>query len=81
MRGTTAPARVLLPVLLVLGCSVAEFGLPEAGGGLPVTVFVPAGVTPADVGIALDGEDVRALFSEGAAGPHRDASAPGPGLA
>ena len=69
MRRTALPALALL--LLVLGCDgfrVAEFGLPNPGGGLPVTVLVNAGVSPADVQIALDGEDVRSLFSAGPGG-------------
>jgi hypothetical protein len=66
MRSARRPALLALAVLLALACDqlpIAEIGLPQAGGGLPVTVFVPAGVDPAVLGIALDGQDVRPLFT------------------
>jgi hypothetical protein len=66
----TARAALAL-LLLAVGCDsvrVAEFGIPSAGGGLPVTVLLEAGVLPADVQIALDGADVRSLFSPGPGG-------------
>src|SRR4029453_12782176 len=59
---------LLLPVLLVLGCDgyrVADIGVPAAGGGLPVTLHLRPGVDPGGAQIALDGQDVRALFSGG----------------
>ena len=61
----------LLALLFAFGCDrfrIAEFGIPTAGGGLPVTVFLNAGVAPGDVAIALDGADVRPLFSAGGPG-------------
>jgi hypothetical protein len=80
MRNTARPALALL--LLALGCDsfrVADFGIPLAGGGLPVTVYVNAGVSPADVQIALDGADVRSLFTAGPEGLVATLPLPAPG--
>src|SRR5262245_31472615 len=84
MRTTPRPALLLLllPLLLALGCDgflVAQFGVPQAGGGLPVTVFVNPGVDPADVQIALDGGDVRGLFAPGPDGLVGALPLPAPG--
>ncbi len=76
------PTLLLVPLLLALGCDdirVAEFGLPAAGGGLPVTVFVDAGVAPGDVQIVLDGQDVRPLFTPGPSGLTATLPLPAPG--
>lgn len=78
---TLRSALVLVPILLVLGCGgrVVEIGVPVAGGGLPVTVYVGAGVDPADVEIVLDGQDVRPLFTAGPAGLTAALPLPTPG--
>ena len=78
----TRSALLVIPLLFAVGCNdlrVAEFGLPLAGGGLPVTVLVRAGVDPADVAIALDGQDVRSLFAPGPAGLVATLPLPTPG--
>jgi hypothetical protein len=84
MRSTARPVLIALavPILLALACNqppVADIGLPQAGGGLPVTVFVPAGVDPADLQIALDGSDVRSLFTAGPTGLVATLPLPAPG--
>ncbi len=82
MRRTLRSTLLLLPYLVGLGCDdprVADFGLPIAGGGLPVTVFVRAGVAPADVQIVLDGQDVGPLFTAGPQGLSATLSLPTPG--
>jgi hypothetical protein len=79
MRSPSRLALLLVFVPFAFGCGVAEFGLPEAGGGLPVTVLVPAGVAPADVGIALDGDNVRPLFVEAPRGLTATLPLPAPG--
>lgn len=80
MHRTPRALLLLLPLFLATACTrVAEFGLPAAGGGLPVTVRVDAGVDPASVQIALDGEDVRPLFSPGPQGLTATLPLPTPG--
>lgn len=64
MPRTLRSALLLIPLLLACDdLRVADVGTPVVGGGLPVTVYVHAGVDPADVQITLDGQDVRSLFS------------------
>ena len=77
MRRT--PALLLLPILFVLGCKVAKVGLPEAGGGLPVVVFLGAGTDPDTVEITLDGEDVRPRFAPAPKGLAGTLPLPAPG--
>jgi hypothetical protein len=83
MRTPSRPALLfLLPFLIAVGCDdlrVASFGLPAAGGGLPVTVYMNAGVGPAAVQIVLDGQDVRPLFSAGPQGLVATLPLPAPG--
>lgn len=71
MRTPLRSVLLSLSLLVGLACDdfrVAEIGMPAPGGGLPITVFVKAGVDPADVQIVLDGEDVRSLFAVGPQG-------------
>jgi len=84
MRSSARPLLVGLAsaVLFAVACNqppVADIGIPQAGGGLPVTVFVPAGVDPADLQIALDGQDVRSLFTAGPTGLVASLPLPAPG--
>jgi hypothetical protein len=80
MRSIARPALCLL--LLAVGCDssrVADFGIPNAGGGLPVTVLLNPGVLPSEVQIAVDGVDVRSLFSPGPGGLVATLPLPAPG--
>lgn len=81
MRHATLRSLLLLPLLLTLGCNyvAAEIGLPEAGGGLPVTIPLQPGVAPEGVTVALDGQDVTALFAPGPGGLHGTLPLPAPG--
>jgi len=80
MRHTSRSALLLIPLLLALGCNkVARIGLPEAGGGLPVTVFLAAGADPENVEITLDGADVRPLFAPAPEGLRATLPLPAPG--
>lgn len=79
MRSTSRPGLLLACLLLATGCGVAELGLPDAGGGLPVTVHVNGALSFADVEIEIDGEDVRPYFVEGPEGLTATLPIPAPG--
>jgi hypothetical protein len=82
MRTTHASFPFAMALLLALACDdfrVADFGLPAAGGGLPITVLVSPGVDPAAVEIRLDGEDVRPLFAVASGGLAATLPLPSPG--
>src|SRR5690606_25209311 len=82
MRAPRLSTFLLLPLLLAVTCGsepVAQFGIPEAGGGLPVTVLVRSGEDPAALGIRLDDVDVRGLFAPGPQGLVGTLPLPAPG--
>jgi hypothetical protein len=82
------PARLLavalplmLPLLGVGSCEsrVIVIGLPAAGGGLPVSIALPASVDPATATVTLDGADVTSHFAPGPPGLVGSLPVPTPG--
>lgn len=80
-----APARAFGPLLglLLLGASSCgppiEFGLPTAGGGLPIEIILEDGLDPGSVAVALDGVDVTSAFAPGGRGLLGTVAVPEPG--
>jgi hypothetical protein len=74
---------VLMPLLLLgaTGCDGVglRFGLPVAGGLLPVQISLPGGTDPGEVTVALDGVDVTASFAPGGPGLVGSLAIPPPG--
>lgn len=68
MRLPSRRLLILLTSALLIGagpCGVQEirFGLPSAGGGLPIEIQLPAGTNLASVTVSLDGGDVTSDFA------------------
>jgi hypothetical protein len=84
-RRSPRSARLLVlalgvPLLAAASCGApVEFGLPTLAGVMPVEVALGAGVDPADVRVALDGNDVTASFTAGGAGLVGALPVPAPG--
>ncbi len=82
------PARLLavavpliLPLLGFGSCEkrIIEIGLPAPGGGVPVSITLPAGVDPATATVTVDDADVTSFFAPAAPGLVGSVPVPPPG--